>query len=161
MQRLFIALATQKGLCMYGGNARDVYVHAPAPEMMTHLTIDDAYFEWFKEKTEKILNCWHVLPVLHSLQGHPESGNLWMKLIDQINSYQGIRIQDNYQGPLHLYKEDWRTYPVVTLSSWQLLLCVCTVEQDAKNIYNLIGTKIQFQSEREKGDIPFEYLGSV
>ena len=28
-------------------------------------------------------------------------------------------------------------------------------------IYNLIGTKIQFQSERDKGDIPFEYLGLV
>ena len=27
--------------------------------------------------------------------------------------------------------------------------------------YNLIGTKIQFQSKREKGDIPFEYLGLV
>ena len=37
----------------------------------------------------------------------------------------------------------------------------CTVEQDAKNIYNLIGTKFWFQSERDKGDIPFEYLGLV
>ena len=49
-----------------------------------------------------------------------------------------------------------------------LLLCQvnnfcirCTEEQDAKNIYNLIGTKIQFQSEQEKGDVPFEYLGLV
>ena len=25
----------------------------------------------------------------------------------------------------------------------------------------MIGTKIQFQSERDKGDIPFEYLGLV
>ena len=40
-------------------------------------------------------------------------------------------------------------------------MCAYTDEQDAKNIYNLIGTKIQFQSKREKGDIPFEYLGLV
>ena len=39
--------------------------------------------------------------------------------------------------------------------------CACTDEQDAKNIYNLVGTKIQFQSEQDKGDIPFEYLGLV
>ena len=39
--------------------------------------------------------------------------------------------------------------------------CACTVEQDAKNIYNLIGSKIQFQYEQDKGDIPFEYLGLV
>ena len=37
IQRLFIALAAQKGRCMYGGDARDAYAHAPAPEMMTHL----------------------------------------------------------------------------------------------------------------------------
>ena len=35
----------------------------------------------------------------------------------------------------------------------------CIDKQHAKNIYNLIGTKIQFKSECEKGDIPFKYLG--
>ena len=39
--------------------------------------------------------------------------------------------------------------------------CACTREQDAKDIYNIIGTKIQFKSERDKGDLPFEYLGVV
>ena len=38
---------------------------------------------------------------------------------------------------------------------------MCTVEQDAKNIYNLIGTKIQFKSETDRSYIPFEYLGLV
>ena len=56
IQRLFIALAAQKGWCMYGGDACNAYAHAPALEMMTHLTIDDAYFECFKEKTGKSLN---------------------------------------------------------------------------------------------------------
>ena len=45
IQRLFIALAAQKGLCMYGDDTRDAFAHAPAPEMMTHLTIDDTDFE--------------------------------------------------------------------------------------------------------------------
>ena len=39
IQQLFIGLSAQKGLCMYGGDARDAYAHAPAPEMMTYLTI--------------------------------------------------------------------------------------------------------------------------
>ena len=76
IQRLFITLAAQKGLCMYGGDTRDAYAHAPAPEMMTRLTIDDAYFKWYKEKTGKTLTCQHVLPILHSLQGHPESSRI-------------------------------------------------------------------------------------
>ena len=86
IQQLFIRLATEKGLCMYGNNACNVYAHAPAPapEMMTQLKIDNAYFEWYKEKTGKSLNCRFVFPVIHSLQGHPKSGKMWMELIDQI-----------------------------------------------------------------------------
>ena len=61
---------------MYGDDACDAYANAPAPEMMNHLTIDDAYFEWYKEKTGKSLNRRHVLLVLHSLQGHPGSGKM-------------------------------------------------------------------------------------
>ena len=47
IQQLFIGLSAQKGLYMYGDDAHDAYAHAsaPAPEMMTHLMIDDAYFE--------------------------------------------------------------------------------------------------------------------
>ena len=52
--------------------------------MMTNLIIDDGYYEWYKETTGKILNRRFLLPVLHSLQGHPESGKMWMKLIDRI-----------------------------------------------------------------------------
>ena len=84
IQRLFIGLCAQKGLCMYSGDACDAYAHAPAPEMMKHLMIDDAYLEWYKEKTDKSLNRHFVLPVLHSLQEHPESSKMWMKLIDRI-----------------------------------------------------------------------------
>ena len=49
IQQLFIGLFAQKDLCMYDGDARDTYTHAPAHEMMTHLTIDDTYIEWYKE----------------------------------------------------------------------------------------------------------------
>ena len=38
--------------------------------------------------------------------------------------------------------------------------CRCT-DKNMKNIYNLIGTKIQFQSKCEKGDIPFKHLGLI
>ena len=69
---------------MYNDDARDAYVHAPTPEVMLHLTIDDAYFEQYKEKTGKSLNQCFVLPVLHSLQGYLESGKFWLKLIDRI-----------------------------------------------------------------------------
>lgn len=37
----------------------------------------------------------------------------------------------------------------------------CFDKQNAKNVYNLTGSKIQFQLERDKCNILFEYLGLV
>ena len=51
IQGMCIGLCAQKGLCIYDGDTPDVYAHTPSPKVMTHLTIDDAYFEWYKEKT--------------------------------------------------------------------------------------------------------------
>ena len=56
IQWMFIGLCAQKSVCMYGGDACDSYAHAPAPKVITHLTIDDVHFEWYKEKTGKYLN---------------------------------------------------------------------------------------------------------
>ena len=159
IQRMYIGLCAQKGLCMYGGDARDAYAHAPAPETMTHLTIDDAYYEWYKEKTGKSLNRRFVLPVLHSLQGHPESGKMWMKLIDRILIKDLGFKTTTKDRCIYIKKIDGRV--ILLLRQVDDFCCGCTNEQDAKNIYNLIGTKIQFKSERDKGDIPFEYLGLV
>ena len=127
--------------------------------MMTHLTIDDAYYEWYKEKTGKSLNRRFVLPVLHSLQGHPESGKMGMKLIDRILIKDLGFATTTKDRCIYIKKIDGR---IILLLRQVDDFCVrCTDKQDAKNIYNLIGTKIQFQSKREKGDIPFEYLGLV
>ena len=76
IQCLFIGFYAQKGLCMYSDNGCDVYAHVPAPEVMIHLTIDDAYFEWYKEKTGKSLNQCFVFLVFHSLHSHLESGKM-------------------------------------------------------------------------------------
>ena len=56
---------------MYGDNTHDAYAHATAPKVITKLTIEDAYFEYYKENTDKSLNQHFILFVLHSLQGHP------------------------------------------------------------------------------------------
>ena len=67
IQQIFIFLCAQKGLCMYGEDACDIYAHAPTPKVIAHLTIDDAYFVWYKKKTGKSLNQQFILPVIHSL----------------------------------------------------------------------------------------------
>eukprot|EP00980_Cylindrotheca_fusiformis_P024332 scaffold11762_cov90-Cylindrotheca_fusiformis.AAC.1 len=46
--------------------------------------IDDAYAEWYFLKFGVHVDRKKVLPVLHALQGHPESGRLWEEHINQI-----------------------------------------------------------------------------
>ena len=136
---------------MYGGDARNAYAHAPAPKMMTHLTIDNAYFGWYKEKTDKTLNHRFVLPALHSLQELIKSGKMWSNLIDQILINDlgfATTTKDRF-----IYIKKIEGHIIFLLCQVDDFCCLSTDEQDAKNIYNMIGTKIQFQSKHDKGDI--------
>ena len=156
IQRLFIGLSAQKGLCMYSGDAYNTYARDPYSKMMTHLTIDDAYFEWHKEKTGKSLNHRFILPILHSSQGHPKYGKMWMKLIDQILIKElGFKTTTK---DYCVYIKKIEGCIIFLLRQVDNFCCACTDKQDVKNIYILIGTNIKFQSEREKCDIPFEHL---
>ena len=84
---------------------------------------------------------------------------MWMKLINQILVKEPrfkTTTKDRY---IYIKKIEGR---ILLLLRQVIDFCyACTVKQDAKNIYNLIGTKIQFQLERDKGDIRFEYLALV
>ena len=77
-----MALCAENGLTTYGADVTDAYAHSPAPDTATYLSIDDAYAEWYRKRFGKVLNRRWVLPVRHSLQGHPESGKMWMRMID-------------------------------------------------------------------------------
>jgi len=84
VQQLFFALAARENYQVYGGDAQDAYAHSPPPETPTFVSIDDAYADWYEHRFKKKLDHSLVLPVLHALQGHPESGKLWEKHITAI-----------------------------------------------------------------------------
>jgi Reverse transcriptase (RNA-dependent DNA polymerase) len=54
-----------------------------APSIPTYVYVDDAYSEWYFKFGKRIPHG-KVLPVLHALQGHPESGHLWETFINNI-----------------------------------------------------------------------------
>ena len=139
---------------MYGDDLYDVYARAPTPEMMTHLTIDDAYFEWYKEKTESPF-CTPCPPFI------TRAFRIW-KDADEIDwsNPKELRFKTTTKDRC-IYLKKIKGRSILLLRQLDNFCCVCTAEQDAKNIYNLIGTKIQFQSEQDKGNILFEYLGLV
>ena len=111
-------------------------------------------------KFNREINRRQVLPVQHSLQGHPESGKMWMRLIDNI-----LIKEMGFTSTTHdrcIYKHDnifnETVYIIRQVDDFML---GCKDEKTAKDIFNIIGTKLQFPSEKLKGVVPFEYLGLV
>ena len=93
MQRLFLAITANEDLKIYGSDAKDTYAHSPAPDVPTFVTIDDQYADWYKHTFNKKINRSLVLPVQRALQGHPESGHLWEKYVNQILFSDELRLQ--------------------------------------------------------------------
>jgi len=73
---LFIALYAVDNLTIYGGDAKDAFAHSPGPWMPTFMKLDDAFCDWYLERTGAQLDKDLVLPVLRTLQGHPEATRL-------------------------------------------------------------------------------------
>ena len=48
------------------------------------MSLQKKYTEWYKDKHNIEISKQLVLPVHYTLQGHPESGKMWMKMINQI-----------------------------------------------------------------------------
>eukprot|EP00957_Ditylum_brightwellii_P164682 12538694-Ditylum_brightwellii.AAC.1 len=68
---------------MLGAAATNTYAQSSPPSTPTFMSIDDQYYDWYKNKYNKDIDRRHVLPVLHALQGHPESGALWAKHVEK------------------------------------------------------------------------------
>jgi Reverse transcriptase (RNA-dependent DNA polymerase) len=88
--RLFFGLCAAKGLVIYGADATNAFANSPPPSVPTFVHIDDAYFDWYLDRHGVALDRRQVLPVLHALQGHPESGHLWERLIDDLLHEMGL-----------------------------------------------------------------------
>ena len=139
VQRIFLGIAADLGNTIYGGDATDAYAHAPSPND-TFLTVDDAYLEWFRKKFPgRPISRKYVLPVKHALQGHPESGKMWMHFIDNILIKEmGFKTSTHDRCIYRKVIDDEVVYILRQIDD-----CICQVkrEETAKNIFNFIGTK--------------------
>jgi Reverse transcriptase (RNA-dependent DNA polymerase) len=89
--RLFFGLCALSGMIIYGADATNAFANSPPPSVPTYVSIDDAYWEWYLDRHKVKLDRSKVLPVMHALQGHPESGYLWEQLIDGILHDLGLK----------------------------------------------------------------------
>jgi hypothetical protein len=155
VQRLFFALSARLGYKVYGGDAQDAYAHSPPPETPTFVSVDDAYADWYAERFGKKLDRSMVLPVLHALQGHPESGKLWEQHITGIlkSSEFGFTSTTHDKS---IYSATIDGYKVLLLRQVDDFALACPNEALAQRIYNRIGKRLQLPSEEQP---PFKYLG--
>jgi Reverse transcriptase (RNA-dependent DNA polymerase) len=81
-QRLLYAIAEFLGKVVTFADATNVYQQSPPPSNQCYLMIDDAYHSWYLKHFDVSLDpATHVIPLNRALQGHPEAGILWERMI--------------------------------------------------------------------------------
>ncbi|KAG7369542.1 reverse transcriptase RNA-dependent DNA polymerase [Nitzschia inconspicua] len=155
IQRMFFALAAAHDMQVYGGDATDAFAHSPPPETPTFIMIDDAYAEWYKARFGITLDRNMVLPVLHALQGHPESGRLWETYINKILSLPELSFKTTTHDRT-IYSGVFEGEPILLLRQVDDFALACRRESTAKAVYDFIGTALQQPNEAQP---PFTYLG--
>ena len=157
IQRMFFSLAASLGYNVYGGDALDAFAHSPPPVVPTYVSIDDAYADWYFCKTGRKIDRSKVLPVLHALQGHPESGKLWESHINLILFSPEL----NFKCITHdrtIYSTTFRGVKVLLLCQVDDFALASPDESIAKAIYDVIGNRLTLPGEDKP---PFAYIGLV
>ncbi|KAG7354611.1 reverse transcriptase RNA-dependent DNA polymerase [Nitzschia inconspicua] len=117
--------------------------------------IDDAYAEWYKARFGITLDRNMVLPVLHALQGHPESGRLWETYINKILSLPELSFKSTTHDRT-IYSGVFEGEPILLLRQVDDFALACHRESTAKAVYDFIGKALQQPNEAQP---PFTYLG--
>jgi hypothetical protein len=102
--KLFFALAAAKGLVISVADTTNAYQQSPPPTTQCFLRIDDAYRSWHRKRFGTDVNPdTHVIPLERALQGHPEAGALWEKMIVGILEGDELQFKSTTHEP-NLYR---------------------------------------------------------
>lgn len=83
--RLFIATAVNRGYYICFGDVENAYQQSPPPTIDCFLEVDDTIYDWyFRRFGVKLNKLKDVIPLYKALQGHPEAGVLWERMINDI-----------------------------------------------------------------------------
>jgi hypothetical protein len=83
--RIFYAISAAENMLAYGADVSNTFAEAPSPKQGFFIYPDRAFHNWWVNKKGKPpIPHGHIIPVLGTMQGHPESPRLWEKHIDRI-----------------------------------------------------------------------------
>ncbi|CAJ1962516.1 unnamed protein product [Cylindrotheca closterium] len=98
-----------------------------------------------------------VLPVLHALQGHPESGRCWESHINKILSMPDLQFKSTTHDRC-IYRATYEGIPIYLLCQVDDFALAASNEDIAKAIYKRIGNHLKLPSETT---VPIKYLGPL
>ena len=83
--RLFIALCVNRNYYICFGDVDNAFQQAPPPTYQCYLEIDDTVYDWYLRRFGiKLDRRKQVIPLYKALQGFPEAGALWERMINDI-----------------------------------------------------------------------------
>ena len=83
--RLFIGECVNRGYYICFGDVENAYQQSPPPTHQCYLEVDDTVEDWYLKRFGVKLNRFKdVIPLFKALQGHPEAGVLWFRLIQHV-----------------------------------------------------------------------------
>lgn len=86
--KIFFATAALLNYVIYDLDAINAFGQAGELYEMVYMEIDQQYREWYLDRKKKRIPAGYVLPVKGSIQGHPDSGEVWQSRINEvIHSY--------------------------------------------------------------------------
>jgi hypothetical protein len=89
---LFYAVASAKNLLIFRADVSNAFAEAPPPKQPFFICPDTAFCEWWTKHLKRIpIQPGQIIPVLSTMQDHPESSRLWEKHADQILQEIGLK----------------------------------------------------------------------
>jgi hypothetical protein len=82
--KLFVALAALLNYVILDLDAVNAFGQAGSLYDIIYLEIDQQYRDWYKNRKGKDIPMGWVLPVKGSLQGHPDSGEIWQTRVNEV-----------------------------------------------------------------------------
>ena len=83
--RAFIAICVNRGYYICFGDVENTYQQSLPPSIDCYLDIDDTVADWyFRRFGIRLDKMKEVIPLYRALQGHPEAGVLWERMITDI-----------------------------------------------------------------------------
>ena len=83
--RAFVAMCANRGFYICFGDVENAYQQSPPPSIDCFLEVDDTIADWYERRFGiRLDRAKEVIPLFRALQGHPEAGVLWERMITDI-----------------------------------------------------------------------------